>query len=173
MKNLSKFETESKLQRATLAFIVSQLMSSDELEILSKIFTEIDKNGDGLLSKEEIEEALKKHTNYTNENIGNLIKRVDLDQNGFVNYSEFLVATVDWENEMSRERLELAFKTFDTDHSGKISMEELETAFGGSHNSSKCFKQMIKEADTNGDGEIDLEEFCEYMNKLKKHKTKV
>ena len=68
---------------------------------------------------------------------------------------------------MSRERLEKAFKALDADHSGKISKEELMAAFGGSHTSSSHFEEMINEADTNGDGEIDLEEFCNYMCKLK------
>ena len=167
LRNLSKFESESKLQRATLAFIVSQVMSSDELGGLKETFRLIDKDGDGMLSREEIKEAMETHTGFNEHNIDALISKVDLDNNGQVNYSEFLAATINWENEMSRERLEQAFRAFDADHSGKISVDELQAAFGGSHHSKQVFNDMVKEADTDRDGEIDLEEFCAYMNQIK------
>ncbi|OMJ90441.1 hypothetical protein SteCoe_7137 [Stentor coeruleus] len=168
LSNLNQFDTQSKLQRATLAFIVSQVMSSDDMGNLRNVFKEIDTNGDGLLSKREIRKALENTTGFSDNDIDMLINKVDLDQNGKVNYSEFLAATIDWNKEMSSERLTQAFRALDADHSGKISKEELMAAFGGSHMSNKIFKEMIDEADINGDGEIDLEEFCAYMENFKK-----
>ena len=167
LKNLARFQTESQLQRATLAFIVSQIMSSDELAGLREAFLGFDKDGDGRLNKEEIEEAMNKHTGFSNHNIRELIEKVDLNNSGQIDYSEFLAATINWENELSKERLEQAFHTFDSDNSGKISIDELEVAFGGTQHNRQVFKDMFKEADTNGDGEIDLEEFCNYMNLFK------
>jgi calcium-dependent protein kinase len=167
LENISKFATESKLQKATLAFIVSQIMSSDEVGNLQEVFKKVDTNGDGLLNRKEIRRALEGHTKFSDDEIRELIEKVDLDRNDKINYSEFLAATIDWEKEMSRERLVKAFKALDSDHSGKISKDELMAAFGGSHMSSSHFEEMIAEADTNKDGEIDLEEFCNYMCKLK------
>ncbi|OMJ68688.1 hypothetical protein SteCoe_33795 [Stentor coeruleus] len=110
-----------------------------------------------------------------------------------INYSEFLVVAIDWNKEMSRNRLEQAFKSIDADHNGKISIKELMVAFGGSEMISEIskkmankadanrdreidgdkmineiFKKMIKEADINRDGEIDFKEFCIYMENFKK-----
>lgn len=54
MSNLKGFKAEQKLKQATFAYIASQLLSKPEKEKLSKIFKDIDVNGDGKLSKEEI-----------------------------------------------------------------------------------------------------------------------
>lgn len=164
LRKLNKFETDSKLHRATLAFIVNQVMSADELGSLKNDFRLLDKDGDGILSKSEVEEAMVKHSGMSKNDFDELIGKVDMNGDGQINYSEFLTATINWENEMSRERLEHAFKMFDTDNSGTVSLEELQVAFGGSKNSKEVFMDMIKEADTNGDGVLDLEEFCNYMN---------
>jgi Ca2+-binding EF-hand superfamily protein len=50
---------------------------------------------------------------------------------------------------------------FDEDGSGKISYEELRSVLGGksSKQGDKFWKDMVKEVDRNGDGEIDFEEF--------------
>lgn len=66
--------------------------------------------------------------------------------------------------------LKICFKEFDTDGSGKISIDEISAIFnrGGEENSTglEAFKKMIKEVDENGDGEISFEEFKDIMNKF-------
>ena len=167
LKNLSSFSTTSKLHRAALAFIVSQVMSSDEMAALRDTFTSMDKNGDGLLSREELTEAIGALSGDVAINVENLLKTVDEDGNGCINYTEFLTAATNWEKELSRERLHAAFKEFDKDGSGSISVTELVEALGGQKNQTHVFVEMVKEADVNGDGEIDLEEFCNFMEKIK------
>ena len=167
LKNLARFQTESQLQRATLAFIVSQIMSSDELAGLREAFLGFDKDGDGRLNKEEIEEAMNKHTGFSNHNIRELIETVDLNNSGQIDYSEFLAATINWENELSKERLEAAFKAFDIDGSGTISADELKTILGKYHAyEDAIWADIIKEVDLNGDGVIDLREFSQMMLKF-------
>lgn len=58
MKN---FRARQKLQMATLAFIASHLTSRDEKKDLEKIFKEMDLNGDGELSKDEVLQGYEKH----------------------------------------------------------------------------------------------------------------
>jgi len=58
--------------------------------------------------------------------------------------------------------LETAFKSVDSDNSGKISEDEMKTAITkmyGKALDEKVFKEMMAAADTNNDGEIDLDEF--------------
>lgn len=51
--SLKNFQNYNKLKKATLTFIASQL-SEQEIQELGKLFKNIDKNGDGVLTVEEI-----------------------------------------------------------------------------------------------------------------------
>jgi calcium-dependent protein kinase len=57
--NMKKFKADRKLEQATVSFIVTQLISKDERNELLAQFQTWDKNGDGVLSKEEIYEGYK------------------------------------------------------------------------------------------------------------------
>ena len=166
-KNLAKFTTSSKLHRATLSYIVNQMMSTQEFSKLRDLFSSLDKNGDGLLSLDELKQGAALLSSEIVENIENIIKNVDEDGNGHINYSEFLIAATNWEQELSRERLKAAFKEFDKDGSGGISVEELVETLGGREGQGHVFLEMVKQADTNNDGQIDLDEFIEFMEKIK------
>jgi Ca2+-binding EF-hand superfamily protein len=52
---LKSFNAQSKLKQATYAFIASQLLSKSEKEKIDQVFRAMDINGDGKLSKQEIQ----------------------------------------------------------------------------------------------------------------------
>ena len=54
-----------------------------------------------------------------------VLKNADFVKNDFINYTEFLAATIHIQNELTEERLWSLFKTFDVDESGSISKENL------------------------------------------------
>jgi calcium-dependent protein kinase len=92
---------------------------------------------------------------------------VDTDKNGTIDYNEFLTATMDKEKLTSKINLELAFKSFDRDGSGKINLNEIKAIFNNSTvKDEKIFESMIKEADNNNDGEISFDEFKTLMIKF-------
>lgn len=66
---------------------------------------------------------------------------------------------------MTTERLTLAFKMFDKDGSGMITPSEIRQVL--SHSESKIpnavIDAVIKQVDSNGDGQISLEEFTTLM----------
>jgi calcium-dependent protein kinase len=95
------------------------------------------------------------------------MQSVDTDKNGTIDYNEFLTATIDKEKLTSKINLELAFKSFDRDGSGKINLNEIKAIFNNSTvKDDTIFQDMIKEADDNNDGEISLEEFRGLMIKF-------
>lgn len=50
---------------------------------------------------------------------------VDNDQNGFVTFGEFIVATVSRHEILTKERIKACFQSFDEDGSGAISLLEI------------------------------------------------
>ena len=100
-----------------------------------------------------------------------MIHIIDLDGNGVIDYNEFLSCAINKKKIMSNERLEIAFKTFDSDGSGKISVDEIMDIFTkGAKNkegiNKEVFEKMVKGADENGDGEISFTEFKAIMKKF-------
>lgn len=57
--------------------------------------------------------------------------RVDVDQDGFIDYSEFLRASMDSAKYASQKNLSEAFQRFDKDASGGISIGELKNTLQG------------------------------------------
>jgi calcium-dependent protein kinase len=66
-----------------------------EIRHLKEIFVAIDKNGDGSLSFEEIEEGLKQIQIENYEDILASLKKADTDRSGTIDYTEFIAATMD------------------------------------------------------------------------------
>jgi calcium-dependent protein kinase len=166
LDNMKRFKRNKQFEQATISFIVNQLITKEERTELMKQFTEWDKNGDGVLSKEEILEGYRNtYGSADPDEVDNMIKSVDLDGNGVIDYNEFLNCTMNRDKIISKKNLEYAFKAFDKDNSGAISIDEIMLIFKKTNNDVdiKVFENMIKEADVNGDGEIEFDEFKDIM----------
>ena len=137
-------------------------MSLKETRILREVFKSIDKDGDGKLSIDELVEQYS-HTMEIEEakkEAERIMKEIDSDSNGFIDYSEFLRANLDIRKLLSRNNLKQAFKMFDKDSSGSISANELKKVLQGDMNiDDSVWQEIIQLVDQNGDGEIDLNEF--------------
>lgn len=167
--NLQSFRADQKLAQATYIFIVSYLTTKEEKESLMQLFRTLDKNGDGYLSKEELIEGYTKiyGERQAREMTAHLMATVDTNRSGKIDYSEFVVAAMNKANVNSKEKLEAAFRAFDTDNNGYITADELKRILGdkGSTLSDDAWNQVIKEVDANGDGKISLKEFKDMMLK--------
>ena len=76
-------------------YIATQCVSSYDTKELKEIFKSIDSNGDGMLSKEELLQHFVKVMGQENaeEEVNGIMKEVDTDSSGFINYTEFLNKT--------------------------------------------------------------------------------
>ena len=162
LSNLQAFTKGRKLREAVHTFIATQLLSAQETKELREVFREIDTNGDGKLSREELMHEYLKTMGIeeAKAEVDKIMEKVDTDGSGFIDYTEFLKASLDMKKVLSIQNLEMAFSVFDTDSSGKISAEEIKRMLGnGSDINEDVWEGIIKEVDQNGDGEIDLTEF--------------
>uniref|UniRef100_A0A7S3K8N7 Calcium-dependent protein kinase n=1 Tax=Euplotes crassus TaxID=5936 RepID=A0A7S3K8N7_EUPCR len=169
--NLKNFRAGQKLKQAALSFIVSQCLNQKETDEMEKIFAAMDKNNDGMLSKEEISEGYEEHFGYPieDEELDSIFSAIDTDGSGAIDYSEFLIATMNMQQLMSKQHLKQAFKMFDKDNSGTISKEEIKEALGNLEED--IVDVIVSEVDDNGDGEISFEEFERMMNIVVNCKT--
>lgn len=132
LENLKAFRAEEKLQYAVLSFISSQLVSREDSRQLTEMFRTLDINGDGKISKDELLEAYTKTLGKraANDQVERIMALVDANNSGFIDYSEFIMASTQMETLISSENLNSAFNAFDQDGNGKISAEELEQFLG-------------------------------------------
>mmetsp|Transcript_32940 Transcript_32940/g.32619 ORF Transcript_32940/g.32619 Transcript_32940/m.32619 type:complete len:156 (+) Transcript_32940:940-1407(+) len=138
--------------------------SDNEINELRNAFIRLDANGDGTITLRELEQGIS-GLGGIGENIEGILKGMDVDKSGSVDYSEFLAATIDESIYLQEERLRGAFETFDRDQSGKISADEIRQILGKEGNLDlSMYESLIKEADRNNDGEIDFNEFISVMN---------
>ena len=165
---MRKFHAGRKLQQAALTYIVNYLMTKEEKNEMLEIFQSLDTNGDGVLSREEIYEGYRQTLGdvEAKKEVDRIMSEIDIDQNGTIDYNEFVMAATNRQKMLQKEKLEATFKIFDKDGNGSISKEEIKSLLCTRSDDKKVIDEIIKEVDSNGDGEISLNEFKEMMKKL-------
>jgi len=129
----------------------------------------MDINGDGRLSKDEIQQGFGQYfgRSLNDKEVDEMFEKVDADGSGEIDYSEFVVATMNEKNLLSNNKLQTAFKMFDKDGGGSISTDEIKQVLSfGQNLDEKVIADVIKQVDANGDGEISFEEFAEMMKSV-------
>ncbi|UKJ88413.2 calmodulin-like domain protein kinase [Theileria orientalis] len=175
--NMRSFHYTQKFVQAAMLYIGSKLLTRDECKSLTAIFNSMDKNGDGQLDRSELIEGYTHYLKLKGKNMQHLtpaeieeqvdtiLQDIDFDNNGYIDYSEFLTVAMDRRTLFSKERLEKAFKLFDYDNSGTISCDEIAKLFGVDDVGKDSWQMLLKEFDTNNDGVIDFKEFKAMLTK--------
>ena len=172
LSNLKSYKRESIIQETALAYLVHNFPQMRDVINACKLFNQIDVNGDGKITKEELLKGLqgKMKSPTLAKDVDEIYKNIDMDNNGYIEYEEFVRAAVSKEKFLSEGVLRYAFRYFDKDNSGEITIDEIEEVFKESisdktkiHDS---LQQIINEVDANGDGVIDFNEFVFIMKKM-------
>jgi calcium-dependent protein kinase len=163
LDNMRNFRAGSRLKRAVLSFIVTQLVTQEERQELNRVFMSLNTAGDGRINTEELRVGCQRvfGISLPPTEIQQILKAVDTDNNGYIDYSEFIMATMNREILLSKERLRSAFVSFDLDGSGRISQAELRGILELSND--QALQELMSEVDVNEDGEIDFKKFKEMM----------
>lgn len=120
-----------------------------------------DKNGDQKISESELKQVM----NYlglkaTENEVKAMIQVVDKNRNGYVDYDEFIQMMTQTQVKPlnAEEELRKTFNIFDIDGNGYISHDEIKKTMEhlGEKVTDDEVNDMIKAADKNGDGKIDI-----------------
>jgi len=155
---LKSFRGVSKIKKLALTVIAQQL-KDDELKELRATFQALDQNKDGMLSIAEITAGMKQSKVAIPPDLEETILNLDTDGSGKIDYTEFIAATMAQQTYMKKESMWSAFRTFDKDGDGKITLDELKSLLGERED----LAEMIKEVDLNQDGVISFEEFSKAL----------
>jgi calcium-dependent protein kinase len=170
--NLERFNAQNKLKQATCAFIAGQLVLKEEKQKIDELFRALDINSNGRLTKDDVRIGYKElfGKELGDETLDDMFRRVDYDNTGFIEYSEFVIASMNEKQLLSNDKLRHAFNMFDGDGSGSISKDELIEVlsfFQAVDDSldSRVIDCILKQVDENDDGQIDFDEFTHMMFK--------
>lgn len=166
VKRLQSFRAHTRLKRVALTAVAQQL-PDEEIETLQDCFRALDQDGDGRLSPEELRQGLQEKNLAVPAEFDEILKSIDMNQSGHLDYTEFVAATMDKKLYHQRDTLWAAFRLFDLDGDGKITREELQEVLNGGNVQQVLgagkIERMIQEVDKDGDGAVDFEEFCDMM----------
>lgn len=163
IQNFKAYNHSRKMKQIALALIATQFQQS-ELDKLRQQFEALDTNGDGMLSKEELAQGVDS-LNMTAADKEELMK-IDSDGSGEIDWTEFVAAALDRETYQTKDVLWSAFCAFDIDGDGQITKSELKTileAGNGTGIDESKILELIADGDSDGDGCISFEEFCQMM----------
>jgi calcium-dependent protein kinase len=97
-----------------------------------------------------------------------LVYILDTNNNGYVDYTEFLAGCMKSKIYLKEDYLKMTFAYFDKDKSGFITREELRKVLrsdDGLNIPEKEIEKLIKEVDFNHDDKIDYNEFLDMMKR--------
>ncbi|KAH9849329.1 hypothetical protein C2E23DRAFT_839743 [Lenzites betulinus] len=142
-------------------------LSEEQISEFKEAFSLFDKDGDGTITTKELGTVMRSlGQNPTEAELQDMINEVDADGNGTIDFPEFLTMMArKMRDTDSEEEIKEAFKVFDKDGNGYISAAELRHVMTnlGEKLSDSEVDEMIREADVDGDGQINYEEFVKMM----------
>ncbi|KAI9493588.1 putative calmodulin [Zychaea mexicana] len=172
---------------------MSKNITKEESESLKQAFSLYDRDGDGAITVKEFGDILKSlNVNGSAQEIDSIVKSVDSNQDGSIDFNEFVMAMTRHLPPPSKnsdqhpkraqtyppinkkrlsvhedDELKQCFHAFDKNGDGFISLDELEEVMSklGEQLSKQELKDMLEDADTNRDGLIDYKEFRKLMPK--------
>lgn len=105
-----------------------------------------------------------------------MLKNIDTDGDGNINYTEFITAAMDREILINQDNLKAVFNLFDQDGNGLIEVKELKDVFEGRNlensKDEKLWRQIMEEVDLDKDNYISFDEFATAMNKVCHHEIR-
>nr|XP_012323297.1 calmodulin-like protein 6 isoform X1 [Aotus nancymaae] len=150
------------------ATAMTERLSAEQIKEYKGVFEMFDEEGNGEVKTGELERLMSLlGINPTKSELASMAKDVDRDNKGFFNCDGFLALMGVYHEKAQNQESELraAFRVFDKEGKGYIDWNTLKYVLmnAGEPLNEVEAEQMMKEADKDGDGTIDYEEFVAMM----------
>ena len=146
-------------------------LDDEQIAELREIFRSFDRNNDGSLTQLELGSLLRSlGLKPSPDQLETLIQNTDKNSNGLIEFSEFITLVapdlLPAKSPYTEDQLRQLFRLFDRDGNGFITAAELAHSMAklGHALTAEELTGMIKEADLDGDGTINFEEFSLAIN---------
>ncbi|XP_067225521.1 calcium-binding protein 5a [Chanodichthys erythropterus] len=152
---------------------IERELADDEIEELREAFNEFDKDKDGLISCKDLGNLMRTMGYMPTEmELIELGQNINMNLGGRVDFEDFVELMApkllaETAGMIGVKELRDAFKEFDMDGDGSITTEELRCAMSkllGEHMNHREIDAVVQEADNNGDGTVDFEEFVKMLS---------
>ena len=167
--NMKDFWQGNGLRKQILSYISEHRLYQEDNYACGRIFKELDKNHYGQLDINEIFTYFSSYFVGTveeeMENIKKMMENIDVNNNGKIDYSEFMIVISKFHRNNEIKVLSEIFEKFDCDGSGFIEVEELKLAFKHDEGLDKSLEELLSDFDSNGDQKLSKDEFIALVTK--------
>ena len=182
-KNLNYFSSQHKLQQSIIAYIIHHLSSTEKTNKLRNVFRHMDEVGDGRLRISDLKKGLESYGLGKGDSKGDfeaILSKFTRVNNDYIQYEEFLRATLDMEIVLTEKNLKMAFDYFDEEKKGGISYSNIKRVLGidyGDNEDDKIkgeaiIRNILHTEQLSTEKDITFDEFTELMKRIKNEEIK-
>jgi calcium-dependent protein kinase len=163
--SLKNFSQQSKIYQIVLTFLSHNFADKVESNKLKTIFLRMDLNLDGKLTKDELAIAFKEAgMEMQDAQLNQVIKSVDFNGNGSIEYEEFIRVTLPKEQLFTEVNLKHAFDMFDLDKKGMITLNNFKEILGIEKvKDKKIYEELLKQIPLKKNEKMNFDEFKKYI----------
>jgi calcium-dependent protein kinase len=171
---IQKFQSTGSFHRLKRKVLTDALkyLELEEAEELTILFSQIDVNQDGFITKQELIQGLQNNGYKVSDHDSKvIIENIDVDGNGELDQNEFVVALLDLRTLQKQRKwqniIKDLFDEMDKDKDGQLCAEEIKQAIPYSELLEEIddeVQQIMEEVDIDGSGTIDITEFKKMIN---------
>ena len=144
-------------------------LTEDEIDEIREAFNLFDNEGTGLIDPKELKAAMQSlGFESKNPTIYQMFSDLERESHGPIDFDRFLDGiTNKLGDRESREGIAKIFNLFDVDRKGSINLKDLKRVSKelGETMTDEELREMLERADSNGDGDISLDDFYNIMTK--------
>jgi len=130
LRGMQQFCASSKFRKSCMVMMAWSLTNEQRSKVRDA-FLEMDTHNTGIVRLTDFKTVLQANVSVTDEEARRVFGALDTHCNEEVHYSDFLAAMVGSRVQINDHMIESAFRRFDVDNSGSITLENLRSVLGG------------------------------------------